>query len=234
MWNMKIRSFLFTMLFALTTFLVAILFFPFLVFRCQSLYWAGYIWSKASLFLLKHICGIDYKIEGQKNIPNKPYLIASKHQSVFETIVFWSMFYIPTFILKKELLSVPFFGIYLKSMKMIAIDRRDGRNSLKKRIVKSAYHLQHKRNIIIFPEGTRTDYGTQKESYSPGVAALYTGTNVPVLPIALNSGKFWPNNGDKKPGTITIKILPPIAPGLDRKVFLKKLYESIESSSKKL
>jgi 1-acyl-sn-glycerol-3-phosphate acyltransferase len=171
---------------------------------------------------------------GEKNIPKQPYLIASKHQSVFETIVFWSIFYIPTYILKKELLSIPFFGIYLKRMKMISISRKDGVSALKKIVRKSEYHLKHKRNIIIFPEGTRTEYGAKKENYSPGVAALYTGTNIPVLPIAVNSGKFWPNKGDKKPGVITIKILPPIEPGLDRKVFLKKLYDTIENASAKL
>ena len=231
---MKIRSFIFTILFAITTVLVSVLFFPFLIFRCKALYWAGYTWSQSSLFLLKHICNIDYKVEGQKNIPHKPYLVASKHQSVFETIVFWSIFYVPTFVLKKELLSIPFFGMYLKRMKMIAIDRKDGMNALKKIILKSDYHIKRARNIIIFPEGTRTEYGTKKDHYSPGVSAVYIGMNIPVLPIALNSGQFWPSKGDKKPGTITIKVLKPILPGLDRKVFLKTLQESIETESAKL
>lgn len=232
---MILRSWIFTILFALSTIIISIIFFPFLIFRVKALYWTGYVWSKTSLFLLKFICGIDYKVEGRNNVPKVPYLIASKHQSVFETIVFWSIFYIPTFILKKELLSLPFFGIYLRRMKMISIDRKDGRNALKKIIAESEYHIKHKRNIIIFPEGTRTEYGTKKEKYSPGIAALYTGINVPVLPIAINSGKYWPSKGGaKKSGTIVVKLLKPIAPGMDRKKFMANLYDAIENASEKL
>ncbi len=232
---MILRSWLFTILFALSTVVISLIFFPFLIFRVKALYWTGYVWSKTSLFLLKLICGIGYKVEGKSHIPNGPYIIASKHQSVFETIVFWSIFYIPTFILKKELLSLPFFGIYLKRMKMISIDRKDGRNALKKIIAESEYHIKCKRHIVIFPEGTRTEYGAKKEKYSPGIAALYEGINVSVLPIAINSGKYWPSKGGgKKPGTITVKLLRPIAPGMERKKFMMKLYEEIEGASEKL
>ena len=214
------------------TVLIALVFSPFLLFRCRALYWTGYVWSKLSLFLLKLICNVDYKVEGVHNLPNAPFVIAAKHQSVFETIAFWSIFYIPTFVLKNELLKIPFFGIYLKQMRMISIDRSAGANALRNIVDQSDYHLRNKRHIIIFPEGTRTRYGQRTLRYLPGVAALYMDMHVIVVPVALNSGKFWPSKGGvKKSGKIIIKILPPIKPGLDRKDFSEALNHCIEEES---
>ncbi len=229
---MYLRSGVFLLAFALITVLIALVFSPFLLFRCRALYWTGYVWSKVSLFLLKLICNVDYKIEGAHHLPDAPFIVASKHQSVFETVAFWSIFYIPTFVLKKELLKIPFFGIYLKQMRMISIDRSAGVNALKSIVEQSDYHLINKRHIIIFPEGTRTRYGQRTNRYLPGVTALYMEMNVTVVPVALNSGKFWPSkSGVKKAGTIIIKVLPPIKPGVDRKDFAEALNHCIEDKS---
>lgn len=228
-----IRSLVFTILFALSTALVAIFFSPFLVFRYRPIYWTGITWCKISLFLLRVICGITYKVTGYENLPKGDYIIASKHQSTFETVLFWDLFYIPTFILKKELTKLPFFGIYLVRMKMICIDRNAGASALKKIISEAQDHLEQHRKIVIYPEGTRKEPGQINESYnSAGVMALYRNCNVPIVPVALNSGVFWPKNGWMKyPGVIEIKLLPAITPGMDKDAFMKKLNDDIEINS---
>lgn len=227
-----LRSIIFSILFALVTLSVTIIFAPFLLFRCRALYWSGIIWCRISLFLLRIICGIKYKVEGKEHLPRGPFIVASKHQSAFETVAFWEVFYIPTFILKKELTKIPFFGIYLTRMKMICISRAGGASALKQIVNDAAWHIKEGRKIIIYPEGTRTNIGVRTERYHPGVVALYNSCNVPIVPVALNSGKFWRNKQwTKHPGTVTIKILPPIMPGLSKQEFLKKLNHEIEDTS---
>lgn len=231
-----IRSIVFVILFALSTALVAVLFSPFLVFRCKPIYWTGITWCRISLFLLRVICGIKYKVTGYENLPKGHYIIASKHQSTFETVLFWDIFYIPTFILKKELTKLPFFGIYLVRMKMICIDRNAGASALKQIISEAHMHIEENRKIVIYPEGTRREPGQVNENYnSAGVMALYRNCNVPIVPVALNSGVFWPKDGwIKYPGVVEIKILPAIKPGLDKDAFMKKLNHDIEQGSLEL
>jgi len=230
-----IRSIIFYLLFATITVAVSIIFSPFLIVRCKALYWAGIIWCRISLFLLKIICGVDYKVVGKENLPKDPYIVASKHQSAFETIAFWDVFYIPTFVLKKELTRIPFFGIFLVRMRMIAISRSAGASALKQIVKESEYHLKEGRHIIIYPEGTRVNYGERVEKYHPGIIALYNNCNVPIVPVALNSGKFWDSRKwIKYPGTITIKILPAIQLGLSKQEFIDSLQKAIETNSAEL
>jgi len=227
-----IRSIIFTTAFAIATVLVCVVFSPFLIFRYKPLYWTGIVWCKISLFLLRIICGIKYQVTGYKHLPRGPYIVASKHQSAFETVLFWDVFYIPTFILKKELTKLPFFGVYLVRTGMIYIDRAAGSKALKQIINDADKHIKARRKIIIFPEGTRGKPGVVADKYNSGVIALYKHCNVPIVPIALNSGSFWPSKGwIKYPGTIKMKILPPIEPGLDKAEFIKRLHNDIETNS---
>lgn len=229
------RSVIFSLIFAIVTVLITVIFSPFLIFRCRALYWSGIIWCRVSLFLLRVICGIRYEVRGKENLPKGKYIVASKHQSAFETVAFWDVFYIPTYVLKKELTHIPFFGIYLVRMKMICIKRSAGASAIKKIISEVGYHLKEGRKIIIYPEGTRVKPAVRTERYNPGVAAIYSNCNAPVVPVAINSGMFWQNKKwTKLPGTITIEILPPIAPGLEKKDFLAKLNAQIEDKSLKL
>ena len=229
------RSIIFSILFATITVLVSLIFSPFLIFRCRILYWCGIVWCRISLFLLRIICGIKYEVRGRKNLPKGKYIVASKHQSAFETVAFWDVFYIPTYVLKKELTYIPFFGVYLLRMKMICIKRSAGASSIKKIIKEAGSHLKENRKIIIYPEGTRVKPGSKTERYNPGVAAIYNGCEVPVVPVAINSGMFWQNKKwTKLPGTIVIDILPPIAPGLSKKEFLETLNNKIEDRSLEL
>ncbi len=227
-----VRSLLFTIVFAISTIIISIIFSPFLIIKNRILYWVGIIWCKISLFLLRFICGIKYQVTGHKNLPDSPYIVASKHQSAFETILFWDIFYIPTFVLKKELTKLPFFGIYLVRMGMVYIDRASGTKALKQIISDANQHICDGRKVIIYPEGTRTDPGKITEKYNSGVVALYKNCNVPVVPVALNTGSFWPSKGwIKYPGLIQVNILPPINPGLDKEEFLKRLNNDIETRS---
>ena len=133
--------------------------------------------------------------------------------------------------LKKELLSIPLFGWFLKRAGMIAVDRKGGASALRSMARQATETLESGRSILIFPEGTRVAPG-QTRPYQPGVAALYTQQKVPVVPVALNSGLFWGRRAFfKKPGTIVVQILPPIPPGLDRKAFMRDLESRIEPAS---
>ena len=157
----------------------------------------------------------------------KGCLFASKHQSMFETIYFNQLFYNPAYILKKELLSIPLFGTYLKKLGMIAIDRSQGIQSLRYVNEQTSEYVE-KRPVIIFPEGTRTAYKDQPD-LKPGIFSMYQSLNKPVVPISLNSGYCWPKNNKIKSGEIIIEFKEPIQPGLSKKEFLDQLKNAINS-----
>ena len=166
-------------------------------------------------------------INHDKDNVDEGYLYASKHQSIFETIYFNSLFYNPAYILKKELLNIPLFGQYLKKLEMIAIDRSQGIKSIK-HVNEETKRLSKFRPVVIFPEGTRTTYGDQPD-LKPGIYSIYKNSNKPVIPIAINSGKYWPKNNQMQSGKITIEFKEPIQPGLSKEEFLKKLKIEINS-----
>jgi 1-acyl-sn-glycerol-3-phosphate acyltransferase len=140
----------------------------------------------------------------------------------------------PAYVLKRELMSVPLFGAYLKRCGMIAVDRQGGGPALKRMLAAARAAAADGRPILIYPEGTRTAPG-QRRPYHPGVAALYGDLGLPVVPVALNSGLFWGRRSfRKRSGTITIEFLAPIAPGLPRRVFMERLQGSIEEASARL
>lgn len=157
----------------------------------------------------------------------KGCLFASKHQSMFETIYFNQLFYNPAYILKKELLSIPLFGTYLKKLGMIAIDRSQGIQSLRYVNEQTSEYVE-KRPVIIFPEGTRTAYKDQPD-LKPGIFSMYKSLNKPVVPISLNSGYCWPKNNKINSGEIIIEFKEPIQPGLSKKEFLDQLKNAINS-----
>lgn len=191
-------------------------------------------WTNGILFLMNFICGLKVEIRGQENLPEGAAVIACKHQSIFETMAFHTLTKDPAMILKKELLSIPIYGWYCKKTKMIAVDRKGQMAALKDMIAQTQAALDDNRPVIIFPEGTRSAIDSDLP-YQPGIAALYTKLNVPVTPVALNSGVFWPR---KRficyPGTLTIEFLPPIPPGLKRKDFMEVLKTAIDGNSNTL
>jgi 1-acyl-sn-glycerol-3-phosphate acyltransferase len=169
-------------------------------------------WAHLMLFLLRVICGIHYRVMGAEHIPHTPSIILSKHQSAWETLAFQQIFPPQVWVLKKELLLVPFFGWGLAMTSPIAIDRNSGKAALKQIVQQGKDRLKRGFWIVIFPEGTRIPPG-QKGKYRIGGAWLATHTGVPVVPVAHNAGRFWGRNAlVKLPGTITVSIGAPIDP----------------------
>jgi 1-acyl-sn-glycerol-3-phosphate acyltransferase len=169
-------------------------------------------WAHIMLFLLRLICGIRYRVIGAEHIPPAPSIVLSKHQSAWETLAFQQIFPPQVWVLKKELLRVPFFGWGLALTSPIAIDRSSRKAALKQIVEQGKDRLKQGFWIIVFPEGTRIAPG-KKGKYGIGGAWLATHTGAPVVPVAHNAGEFWGRNSFLKlPGTITVSIGPPIEP----------------------
>ncbi|WP_165380340.1 lysophospholipid acyltransferase family protein [Candidatus Finniella inopinata] len=190
------------------------------------------------LFLVKNIVGLTHQVKGAEHLQAAlklgPCLVACKHQSAWETIALGTFFDSFTIVLKSELRKVPLFGLYLKKSNMIFIDRQAGRQSIKTLLTQARQAVQQNQSILIFPEGTRTSPGVPG-TYQPGVGLLYSDLNIPVLPVALNSGLLWGRRSwIKRSGQVTIEFLPPILPGLKREEFMARLKNDIESACEKL
>lgn len=180
--------------------------------------------------MARYTIGIKEDISGRENLPPHPYLIVSKHQSAWETLAYNYIFPKCVFVLKKELMYIPIFGWYLRHAGMIPLDRKTSKG-VKDMLKIAKQRIQEGRNVVIFPEGTRTKPGT-KNPYKRGVYLLYKTLKVPVVPIALNSGICWPRNTViKHPGTIKAQILKPIPPGLNEQEFMKTIEAEIETAS---
>ena len=183
---------------------------------------------------MKLICGLDWELRGNPQAAGMAVLVASKHQSAWETFALQCILPDPAIILKRELLLVPFFGWALRKLRHLPIDRAGGLESLRETLRAARMRIRDGRQVVIFPEGTRTDLGAAP-AYQAGVFALYKSLGVPCLPVALNSGRFWPHRGFIfRPGCIVIKFLPPIEPGLSRDAFMQKLALEIEDASSRL
>lgn len=176
-------------------------------------YWVASRWNAFAIWLARTVCGIRYRVKGYENLPDAPVILLCKHQSAWETI--FMIFGMPrplSFVLKKELLYLPFFGWALAMMRMIPIDRKQGLRALRKVTALGRQRLANGQWIIMFPEGTRMPVG-QKGKYHGSGAKLAIDTGALVVPIAVNSGEFWPKNSFiKKPGVVTISIGKPISP----------------------
>lgn len=229
-----LRSLIFNLCFIAWAFIASVIFAPLFLFSKNGAIRAGKPWAKGALFLARHILGITHEIKGAERLTNEPVIYASKHQSAWDTCIFLVLLDAPCYVLKRELLRIPFWGWYLWRMRMIAIDRSGKASTMKQMIRDAKDRLSEGRTIVIYPEGTRTKPGAAP-TYHPGVIALYSQLGVPVIPVALNSGCFWGKNAFlKKPGKITLSLLEPIQPGLPKGEFLPKLQEIIESETDRL
>jgi 1-acyl-sn-glycerol-3-phosphate acyltransferase len=231
-----IRSLIFNIIFFGWTIIIMLLGIPLLITLPAKVLVVtmGRFWAYPSIWFLKVIAGTKYEIRGLENLPSEPCIIASKHQSAWETMIFYRLVKCPTFILKKELLLLPVYGKYLKNMGSIVVDREAGASALKNMVKQSKHTLNEGRHVIIFPEGTRVKAG-EKGICHPGISALYSRCDVPVVPVALTSGKFWAKNSFfKKPGTIIMEIMPALEAGLRRDQFMEKLESIIENKTNEL
>ena len=207
-----LRSLLFAAFMVIVTVIWALACFLFIALPYRQRYWAISRWNVFVIWAARHICGIHYQVKGFDNLPDAPVILLSKHQSAWETIFYLCMMPRPLiFVLKKELLYVPFFGWGLAMLRMIAIDRSKGRDAMAQVIATGKQRLADGQWVIMFPEGTRTVVGRQGQ-YKGGGALLAIGTGTPVVPIAMNSGDCWPRNAFiKKPGLISVSIGKPIS-----------------------
>jgi 1-acyl-sn-glycerol-3-phosphate acyltransferase len=191
-------------------------------------------WAGVSFWGLKHIAGLDYEVRGRENIPNGPALFAGKHLSMWETVAQHVLLKDPAIVMKRELLSVPGYGWFAAKNEMIVIDREAQAKAIRAMIAASKARLAEGRPVVIFPEGTRRKLDAAPD-YKPGVAALYGALDVPCVPIAHNSGLFWPRRGLlRKPGRIIVEFLPAIPPGLKRQAFMAELEQRLERATARL
>lgn len=228
-----VRSLAFNLAFYVATTLIAIGGLPTFVSRRAVIRLAQF-WARVTLWLLRIVGGITVEFRGVENIPPGPLLVAAKHQSALETLALVTCFPDFAYILKRELLWIPLIGWYLSRSGMVAIDRSKGARAMSAMNEAAADAIRDQRQLIIFPEGTRRPPGAPP-AYKLGLTHLYAALGVPCLPVALDTGLYWPRRRlVRRPGTTVIEFLPPIPPGLERARFLEAVQERIETASDRL
>ena len=230
----KFRSALLTIAFLLASAITCVLMIPLFAAPRRWVMAGIKVWARVVTWLAWAICGIRTEVRGREHLPQGAALIAGKHQSLYDTCAPFVFLPDICYVLKKELVTIPLFGWYTLKGGMIVVDRDAGSTALRKLVDDSKDRLRHTRQIMIFPEGTRTTPG-DKASYKPGIAALYRELDMPCIPMATNSGVHWPSKSwIRTPGTIVFEFLPAIPPGLKRGEFMRELEDRIETASKAL
>jgi 1-acyl-sn-glycerol-3-phosphate acyltransferase len=229
-----LRSLLFQILFFTALAVLSLVSLPLTYLPKPYRYWTPRAFAHVMIFLQRFVAGMGVHIRGQENMIRGPAIVAAKHQSAWETFALWLIVPDPVFVLKAELLAVPVFGQCLKRLGMIAIEREQGAEAADKLVRDAQRALSEGRQIVIFPEGTRRVPGAEP-AYKPGVAMLYKSLNVPIVPIALNAGVFWPRRSFwRYKGLIEVEVLPPIEAGLPRGKAYGLLQQSIEGACARL
>lgn len=229
-----LRSLLFNLYFFAWTLVVGLLCLPLLLGGWRLANRFGRWWAGTILAGARVICGLKGEFRGLQHLPPGPCIVAMKHQSAWDTLAAPQFLANPAFVLKQELLRLPVFGWYLGRCRMLPIDRKGGAKALKDLVAAAEARKAEGRPIVIYPEGTRRAPG-DPPAYHVGVAALYQALDLPVVPVALNSGLYWRRNAfAKRPGTVVVELLEPIPAGLDRRVFMRTLQARIEGASQRL
>jgi 1-acyl-sn-glycerol-3-phosphate acyltransferase len=233
--SILVRSIIFNALFYvnLTAHLIVALPTFVLPYPCLRVFIRSY--AMTSLWLLRVVCGTKVEWRGAEKIPKGACIVACKHQSLWETFSLYAVLHDPVYVLKRELMWIPLFGWYMWKTGQIPIDRTAGMAALARMTGRARKALAAgDRQIIVFPEGTRRPPGAPPD-YKPGIVYLYGKAGVPCVPIALNSGIYWPRRSLLRlPGTIIAEILDPIAPGLDKDTFFTRLQSGIEDAGNRL
>jgi 1-acyl-sn-glycerol-3-phosphate acyltransferase len=229
-----VRSLLFNALFYVNMIVRMIVALPTLVLPYRFLLGVLRRYASSSLWLLQVFCGTTVEWRGREKLPQGAYIVACKHQSLWETFALFMLLPNPTYVLKRELMWIPLFGWLARKARMIPIDRGSGVKALARMLRAARAEIARARQIVIFPEGTRRAPGAEPR-YLPGVALLYSETGLPCIPIALNSGLFWPRRSlTHYPGTVLAEVLDPIPPGLDKRAFLARLQAALEEATARL
>ena len=188
----------------------------------------------ASLWWMKVICGTRLEVRGREKLPKGACLVAAKHQSAWDTFALIPVFRDPAMVMKAELGWIPLYGWFSHKFEHIFVQRDRGPSALKAMLRDAQNRVEQGREVVIFPEGTRRPPGAEPD-YKPGYIALYSGLNVPCVPLALNSGLFWPRRSLLRyPGTAVIEILDPVPPGLPRAQARALIEERIETACARL
>jgi 1-acyl-sn-glycerol-3-phosphate acyltransferase len=191
------------------------------------------MWARFIVTGARVICGIRVAVDGLERIPGGSALIASQHQSAFDTVVWLTLVPRCCYVFKQELLRIPLFGPLLPLTGMIAVDRSGGASALRGLLREADRAVSERRQIVIFPEGTRAEPGAILP-LQPGIVALAARTRLPVFPVVTDSGSIWGRRAfSKPPGTIHIRILEPIEPGLGRQELMKRLEAAVRQPAEK-
>jgi 1-acyl-sn-glycerol-3-phosphate acyltransferase len=206
---------------------------PFVVADERKVWLALRTWGRCILWGLRWIVGARVVIEGREHAPTGGALVACKHQTMLDTVIPALFLPEPVFVYKAELAKTPVMGAYL-ARNQIGVDRSGHSKALKSMVRGARDAVAKGRQVLIFPEGTRQELDAAPD-YKPGIAAMYKDLNIPVTPIAVNTGLIWrPKGIIRRPGTVTFKILPPIPAGLSRDDFMRELETVIEKESQAL
>ncbi len=190
--------------------------------------------GRATVWLLRVICGTKMEVRGHQKLLPGPVIVAAKHQAAWDTFALISLMRDPALVMKAELLSIPLYGAFCRKFELIPIQRELGPAALRQMVREARTRSAESREIVIFPEGTRKPAGAAPD-YKPGIVFLYHDLKLPVCPIALNSGAFWPRHSFLRyPGTIVVEFLEPIPPGLPRQDFMDRLQSAVEAASQRL
>ena len=229
-----LRSLLYQIYFWIVSIVMNVAWLPALLMPRRYVIAGMELWVGACFWGLKHIAGLDYEVRGRENIVAGPAIYAMKHQCMWETMASQILLHECALIMKRELTWIPFYGWYSVKSKQIIVDRGGHAKALRSMLTSGKERVRERRPIVIFPEGTRKALGAPPD-YKPGVAGLYGVLGVPCVPVALNSGLFWPRRGFiRRPGKIIIEFLPAMPAGLKREPFMAELERRIESATGKL
>jgi 1-acyl-sn-glycerol-3-phosphate acyltransferase len=233
--SIVVRSLVFSALFYINITVRMIVALPAILLPYRFLHGVLRHYASSTLWFLRVVCGTTVEWRGREKLPaDGPYIVACKHQSLWETFALFTVLPDPTYVLKRELIWLPLFGWLATKARMIPIDRGSHTKALASMIAAARREAARRRQIVIFPEGTRRPPGA-KPHYLPGVAFLYAELGLPCVPVALNSGLFWPRRSLRRyPGTVLVEVLDPIPPGLDKREFLSRLQKVTEEATARL
>lgn len=229
-----LRSLLFNVLFFGVAGSLAVLGSPLLLgpkrFQRRAMGWLAAL----LVWIMEKTCGIEVRVTGREHLPaSGAALIASKHQSAFDTLVWFALVPDVTYVMKQELFRIPIYGAFARRAGMIGVDRDGGGKAMRQMMREAQVSVAEGRQIVIFPEGTRTTAG-ELNAWHPGIVALASATKLPIIPVATNSGKYWARHHFiKRPGVLAINILPPLL-DVPRDQLLARLEAVIETEQRKL
>lgn len=228
---LAVRSLAFNIAFYLSLIVQMLFWTPFYFLAPRHVAWfVPRFWARSSLKLQEWLAGTESRIEGMENLPEGSFILAPKHQSFWDTISFFPYLRDPVYILKRELMWIPFFGWYVAKMRMIPIHRGSRSKALRQALEVAQVRMAENRQLIIYPEGTRRAPGAEP-AYKWGIAEIYATLNVPVVPVAHVAGLYWPRRRFLRyPGVIHARFLPAIEPGLEKEAFMERLIRETETA----